>query len=51
MLIEDVRAKEKNKTAEQLKKWIKKNAKAKIIEVFKLLEEELVKKEGDPQKL
>jgi len=38
-------------TAQLMKKWIKINAKAKIIEVFKHLEEELVKVEGDPQKL
>jgi hypothetical protein len=31
ILIEDVKATEKNKTADLLKKWIKKNAKAKII--------------------
>jgi hypothetical protein len=51
MVIEDVKATEKNKTAELIKKWIKKSAKAKIIEVFRHLEEELVKQESDPSKL
>jgi activator of HSP90 ATPase len=51
MIVDEVRATEKNKTADLLKKWIKKNAKAKIIEVFRHLEEELMKQEGDPAKL
>jgi predicted transcriptional regulator len=51
MIVDDVKATEKNKTAELLKKWIKKNAKAKIIEVFKHLEEELMKYESDPNKI
>lgn len=34
-----------------MKKWIKKSAKEKIIEVFKHLEEELMKAESDPKKL
>lgn len=34
-----------------VKKWIKKSAKGKIIEVFRHLEEELVKQESDPLKL
>ena len=37
MIIDEVKATEKNKTADLMKKWIKKNAKAKIIEVFKHL--------------
>ena len=51
LVIDEVKATEKNKTGELIKKWIKKNAKAKIIEVFKHLEEELVKQEADPTKL
>jgi hypothetical protein len=51
MIVDDVKATEKNKTADLIKKWIKKNVKAKIIEVFKHLEEELMRKEGDPDKL
>ena len=51
MVIEDVKSNEKNKTAELVKKWVKKSAKAKIIEVFRHLEEELVKQESDPLKL
>lgn len=31
MIIDEVKATEKNKTADLMKKWIKKNAKAKII--------------------
>ena len=34
-----------------MKKWIKKGAKDKIIEVFKHLEGQLMKTESDPQKL
>lgn len=34
-----------------LKQWLKKNAKGKIIEIFKHLEEALMKEEGDPVKL
>jgi hypothetical protein len=34
-----------------MKKWLKDNAKAAIIGVFKHLQEELVKFEGDPQKI
>lgn len=51
MIVDDVRATEKNKTADLIKKWLKKNAKAKIIEVFKHLEEELMKQEADPNKI
>jgi hypothetical protein len=51
MVIEDVKTTEKNKTAELIKKWVKKNVKAKIVEVFRHLEEELVKKESDPSKI
>ena len=51
MVIEDVKTTEKNKTAELIKKWIKKNVKAQIVEVFRHLEEELVKKESDPSKI
>jgi activator of HSP90 ATPase len=39
LIIDEVKATEKNKAADALKKWIKKNAKASIIEVFKHLEE------------
>ena len=31
MIVDDVKATEKNKTADLIKKWIKKNTKAKII--------------------
>ena len=34
-----------------MKKWIKKNAKDRVIEVFKEYEFELFKMEGDPKKL
>lgn len=51
MIIDEVKATEKNKTGDLMKKWIKKNAKPRIIEVFKHLEEELVKSESDPSKL
>lgn len=51
MVVDDVRATEKNKTADLIKKWLKKNAKAGIIEVFKHLEEELMKQEADPNKI
>lgn len=34
-----------------MKKWLKKNIKAKMIEVFRHLEEELMKTESDPKKL
>lgn len=51
MIVEDVKTTEKNKTAEELKKWIRKNAKGKIIEVFRHLEEELMKQESDPKKI
>jgi hypothetical protein len=51
MIVDDVKATEKNKTADLIKKWLKKNVKAKIIEVFKHLEEELMRQEGDPAKI
>lgn len=51
MIVDEVKATEKNKTADLMKKWIKKNAKPKIIEVFKHLEEQLIKSESDPLKL
>ncbi len=51
MVVDDFKASSKNKTGDLVKKWIKKNAKAKIIEVFRHLEEELMKQEGDPQKI
>lgn len=51
MVIDEVKSTEKNKTGELMKKWIKKNAKERIIEVFKHLEEELMKTEADPKKL
>lgn len=51
MIVEDFKASQKNKTGDLVKKWVKKNVKAKIIEVFKHLEEELMKKEGDPAKI
>lgn len=51
MIIDEIKATEKNKTADEMKKWLKKNVKPAIIEVFKHLQEELVKFEGDPQKI
>jgi hypothetical protein len=51
MIVDDIKATEKNKSAEILKKWLKKNAKQRIIEVFKHLEEELMKTESNPAKL
>ncbi len=51
MIVEDFKPSQKNKTGDLVKKWLKKNVKAKIIEVFKHLEEELMKKEGDPAKI
>jgi hypothetical protein len=51
MIIDEVKATEKNKTADIMKKWLKKSVKPKIIEIFKHLEGELVKVEGDPAKL
>lgn len=51
MIVEDFKPNQKNKTGDLVKKWLKKNVKAKIIEVFKHLEEELMKKEGDPAKI
>jgi len=42
MIVEEVKATEKNKSGEELKKWIKKNAKSKMVEVFKRLEAELM---------
>jgi hypothetical protein len=35
LVIQEVKATEKNSCGEEIKKWIKKNAKAKIIEAFK----------------
>lgn len=51
MVVEEVKATEKNKSGELLKQWIRKNAKGKIIEIFKHFEEALIKEEGDPVKL
>jgi hypothetical protein len=51
MVIDDVKATEKNKCGEELKKWIKKNGKERVIGVFKALESDLQKRESDPQKL
>ncbi len=51
MIVEDFKPTQKNKTSDLVKKWMKKNVKAKIVEVFKHLEEELMKKEGDPVKI
>ena len=51
MIVEDFKPTQKNKTSDLVKKWMKKNVKAKIVEVFKHLEEELMKKEGDPAKI
>lgn len=51
MIVDDVKSTEKNKTGDLMKKWIKKSAKDKIIEVFKHLEEELMKVESDPKKI
>lgn len=35
LVLEDIKATEKNKCGEEIKKWIKKNAKPKIISAFK----------------
>ena len=51
MIIDEVKATQKNKTGEALKKEVRKNAKKHIIEIFKSLESELAKSESDPQKL
>ena len=51
MIIDEVKATQKNKTGEALKKGVRKNAKKHIIEIFKSLESELAKSESDPQKL
>ena len=51
MVVEEVKATEKNKSGELLKQWLRKNAKGKMIEIFKHLEEALMKEEGDPVKL
>lgn len=51
MIIEEIKANEKNKTGDLMKKWIKKNGKEKIIQAFKQMEIELMQAEGDPKKL
>lgn len=51
LVFEDVKATEKNKCGQEIKKWIKKNAKPKIIEIFKEMQSDLVKLESDPKKL
>ena len=51
MVIEEVKSTEKNKTGDLMKKWIKKNAKDKMIQIFKSLEHELMSVEADPKKL
>ena len=51
MVIDDVKAVEKNKTGELMKKELKKNAKKHMIQMFKSLESELAKTESDPKKL
>ena len=38
MIIDEVKSNEKNKTGDLMKKWIKKNAKDKIVGVFKQME-------------
>ena len=38
MIIDDVKSNEKNKTGDLMKKWIRKNAKDKIVGVFKQME-------------
>lgn len=38
MVIDEVKANEKNKTGELMKKWVKKNAKEKMVQVFKQME-------------
>jgi len=51
MIIEEIKANEKNKTGDLMKKWIKKSAKEKIVQVFKQMEIELMQAEADPKKL
>lgn len=51
MVFEDIKATEKNKCGSEIKNWIKKNAKEKIIAVFKSMESDLAKLESDPQRL
>ena len=51
MIIDDVKSNEKNKTGDLMKKWIKKNAKDKIVGVFKQMEAQLMQNESDPKKL
>ena len=43
MIIDDVKAVEKNKVGEMLKKELKKNIKKQMIQIFKSLESELAK--------
>lgn len=51
MVIDEVKATEKNKTGDVMKKWIKKGAKDKIIEAFKKMAAEIMNAESDPKKL
>lgn len=51
MIIDDVKATEKNKCGSEMKKWLKKNVKDEVIKVFKQMEEGLKKIEADPKKL
>lgn len=51
MIIDEVKATEKNKTGDLMKKWLKKNCKEKMVAVFKQMEVELMQAEGDPKKL
>jgi hypothetical protein len=51
MIIDDIKATQKNKAGDELKKYLKKNAKEAIMKVFKSFEEDISKHECDPKKL
>jgi hypothetical protein len=51
MIVDDVKADQKNNCGEEMKKWVKKNAKEKLVAVFKEMEADLQKLESDPKKL
>lgn len=51
MIVEEIKATEKNKCGTEMKKLIKKSAKDHIIKIFKEMEEDLKQMESDPKKI
>ena len=51
IIIDDIKATEKNKCGSEMKKWVKKFAKEQVIKVFREMENDLKSQESDPKKL